>query len=116
MSKVTKLKPRNVANVESVERLDARKGYRDTIQSTALEVALDELRGVAWEVAAVVHLAAMALADVSAELAGPDYTSALHGAVGRLRRLADALEAGPLEDRADEIAKEREAKAAGGAA
>lgn len=107
MSKVTKLKPRDGST--------ARTDYSRTIQGTSLESAIEEQRAVAWEVEAVLRLAAESLWEVSSRLDGVGYTQALQAAADRLHTLGDALEAGPLEDRATAIAQ-REAEAASGGA
>ena len=97
MSKVTKLKPRDGST--------ARTDYSRTIQGTSLESAIE----------AVLRLAAESLWGVSSRLDGVGYTQALQAAADRLHTLGDALEAGPLEDRATAIAQ-REAEAASGGA
>lgn len=97
---------------------DTARRYKGSIQGTALEAALDEQREAAWEIEAVLRMAAIAINEEidSAELDAPNYFLALRRAADRARKLADDLEGSVLEDRAIEIAQAREAEAAGGAA
>lgn len=97
---------------------DTARRYKGSIQGTALEEALDEQREAAWEIEAVLRMAAIAINEEidSAELDAPNYFLALRRAADRARKLADDLEGSVLEDRAIEIARAREADAAGGAA
>lgn len=92
--------------------------FNGTIQGTALEAALDEQREAAWEIEAVLRMAAIAINEAidSAELDAPNYFLALRRAADRARKLADDLEGSVLEHRAIEIAQAREADAQGGAA
>ena len=92
-------------------------GFKVAISGTALEAAIDEQRNVGWEVEAVLRMASLALERVSDQYGEPNYMIALARAADRLYEMAGNLEAGPLEDRAAEIARERdEAEAQGGAA
>lgn len=114
MTKVAKLKTPGSDAPPTADQLTAR--YRDSIQGTALEAAIEEQARVAWEVEAVLRMAAIALEGVSAEIDGPNYELALQAAAARLYNLGCNLEGGPLIDRAIEIARARETDAQGGAA
>ena len=108
MSKITKLKPRDGATVPGE--------CKGAICGTMIEQALDEQRTAAWEIGSTLHMAAASL-DTERTLNGdPDYSLVLRAAAKRAFAIAEALEGGPLEDRAAEIAREREAEQEGGAA
>lgn len=108
MSKVTTLIPRDGATVPD--------GFKDAISGTAIEATLDEQRQVAWEIEAVLRMAAIVLDPDTQKLDDPNCWLVLRRAADRLSDLADNLEAPAVECRAAEIAREREAEAQGGAA
>lgn len=98
---------------------DTARRYKGTIQGTALEQTLEEQRLVALEIEAVLRMAGIALDPDTQQIDMPDYGRALRGVADRICALAICLEASSVEDRADEIAQEREAREAraqGGAA
>ncbi len=107
MPKVIKLKPRDSSA--------ARTRYTNAIQGTTLEAALEEQRSAAWEIESVLLIAADSLERIDADFGTADYSLVLRAAAKRAAAIANALEGGPLEDRATAIAK-REAETAEGAA
>lgn len=94
MSKVTKLK--TPATTRSTD-------FNGTIQDTALEAALDEVRLDIWEAVALLRITADALDDARCD--DPNYPLVLRRASERLDALTGNLEAMPLERRAAEIAQ-----------
>jgi hypothetical protein len=94
--------------LESAEELEKLLGYQGSIQCTPLQTALDEQQAALYEAQAVIEVAATALNMKLVELGVPEEWRpqlALDAAAKMIGNVAEAIEAGRLEDRAIAIAR-----------
>ena len=78
---------------------------RPSIEGEPLEEAIDEQCMALFDVQAIIDLAAVALQELSDEPGNPHYSNALRRVSKSIGAIVEALEAGPLEERALAIAQ-----------